>query len=91
MASVAGPSSAVLSSSVGSTCSYINLHWLKGWSCCHGKLQTIPVPKNNKACSFNDHRPFALTSLVMKVLEKLVKSHIMSSTGHRPSPVWILY
>ncbi len=40
----------------------------------------IPVPKNNKPSCLNDYRPVALTSIVMKVFERLVKSHISSST-----------
>ncbi len=39
----------------------------------------IPVPKNNKLSCLNDYRPVALTSIVMKVFERLVKSHISSS------------
>ncbi len=39
----------------------------------------IPVPKNNKPSCLNDYRPVALTSIVMKVFERLVKSHISSS------------
>ncbi len=38
----------------------------------------IPVPKNNKPSCLNDYRPVALTSIVMKVFERLVKSHISS-------------
>ncbi len=39
----------------------------------------IPVPKNNYPSCLNDYRPVALTSIVMKVFERLVKSHISSS------------
>ncbi len=39
----------------------------------------IPVPKNNKPSCLNDYRPVALTSIVMKVFERLVKSLISSS------------
>ncbi len=39
----------------------------------------IPVPKNNKPSCLNDYRPVALTSIIMKVFERLVKSHISSS------------
>ncbi len=51
----------------------------------------IPVPKNNKPSCLNDYRPVALTSIVMKVFERLVKSHISSSIPvtldplHRPN------
>ncbi len=43
------------------------------------KYIIIPVPKNNKPSCLNDYRPVALTSIVMKVFERLVKSHICSS------------
>ncbi len=33
----------------------------------------IPVPKNSKPSCLNDYRPVALTSIVMKVFERLVK------------------
>ncbi len=34
----------------------------------------IPVPKNNKPSCLNDYRPVALTSIVMKVFERLVRA-----------------
>ncbi len=43
------------------------------------KSVNIPVPKNNKPSCLNDYRPVALTSIVMKVFERLVKNHICSS------------
>ncbi len=43
------------------------------------KSVIIPVPKNNKPSCLNDYRPVALTSIVMKVFERLVKNHICSS------------
>lgn len=48
-------------------------------------------PRPQKARSLNDHRPIALTSLVMKVLEKLVKFHIMASTGALIYPLQFAY
>ena len=36
----------------------------------------IPIPKTNNPKQLNDYRPVALTSLVMKTMEKLVKSLI---------------
>ncbi len=38
----------------------------------------IPAPKNNKPSCLNDYRPVALTSIVMKVFERLVKNHCSS-------------
>ncbi len=43
------------------------------------KSVIIPVPKNNKPSCLNDYHPVAITSIVMKVFERLVKSHICSS------------
>ncbi len=43
------------------------------------KIIIIPVPKNNKPSCLNDYRPVALTSIVMKVFERLAKNHICSS------------
>ncbi len=46
---------------------------------CLKKYIIIPVPKNNKPACLNDYNPVALTSIVMKVFERLVKNHICSS------------
>ncbi len=43
------------------------------------KSLIIPVPKNNKPSCLNDYHPVALTSIVMKGFERLVKNHIFSS------------
>ncbi len=39
----------------------------------------IPVPKNSKPSCLNDYCPVALTSIVMKVFETLLKNHICYS------------
>ncbi len=39
---------------------------------CLKKSIIIPVPKNNKPACLNDYNPVALTSIVMKVFERLV-------------------
>ncbi len=39
----------------------------------------IPVPKNSKPSCLNDYCLVALTSIVMKVFERLLKNHICSS------------
>ena len=41
----------------------------------------IPVPKKLKPASLNDYRPVSLTSVVMKVLERLVQKFLRSITG----------
>ncbi len=43
------------------------------------KSVIIPVTKNSKPSCLNDYCPFALTSTVMKVFERLLKKHICSS------------
>ena len=46
----------------------------------------IPVPKNNTVSCLNDYRPVALTPIIMKCFEKLVRAHIVSAlpTGLDP-------
>ncbi len=39
----------------------------------------VPTVKNSKSSCLNDYRPVALTSIVMKVFERLLKNHICSS------------
>ncbi len=51
----------------------------------------IPVPKNNKPSCLNDYRPVALTSIVMKVFDRLVKSHISSSILVTLDPLQFAY
>ncbi len=51
----------------------------------------IPVPKNNKPTCLNDYRPVALTSIVMKVFERLVKNHICSSIPVTLDPLQFAY
>ncbi len=55
------------------------------------KSVIIPVPKNNKPSCLNDYRPVALTSIVMKVFERLVKSHICSSIPVTLDPLQFAY
>ena len=38
----------------------------------------IPIPKKTKVESLNDYRPVALTSVIMKVFERLVLTHLKS-------------
>ncbi len=55
------------------------------------KFIIIPVPKNSKPSCLNDYRPVALTSIVMKVFERLVKSHISSSIPVTLDPLQFAY
>ncbi len=51
----------------------------------------IPVPKNSKPSCLNDYRPVALTSIVMKVFESLLKNHICSSIPVTLDPLQFAY
>ncbi len=55
------------------------------------KSVIIPVPKNNKPSCLNDYCPVALTSIVMKVFERLVKNHICSSIPVTLDPLQFAY
>ena len=39
----------------------------------------VPVPKKAKATELNDNRRIALTSVIMKCFERLIKDHIKST------------
>lgn len=47
----------------------------------------MPVPKNNHPKSLNDDRPVALTSLVMKSFEKIVKEVLLDTVQANPDPL----
>ncbi len=49
------------------------------------------MPKNNKPSCLNDYRPVALRSIVMKVFERLVKSHISFSIPVTLDPLQFAY
>ncbi len=51
------------------------------------KSVIIPVPKNSKPSCLNDYCPVALTSIVMKVFERLLKNHICSSIPVTSDPL----
>ena len=51
----------------------------------------IPVPTNNKPSCLNDYRPVALTSIVMKVFEGLVKNVICSPIPYTLDPLQFAY
>ncbi len=55
------------------------------------KSVIIPVPKNYKPSCLNDYRPVALTSIVMKVFERLVKNYICSSIPDTLDPLQFAY
>ena len=51
----------------------------------------VPVAKSNNPKTLNNFRPMALTSLVMKQFEKLVKSELVSRTGGLLDPLQFAY
>ncbi len=55
------------------------------------KAVIIPVPKNNIPSCLNDYRAVALTSIVMKVFERLIKIHICSSIPVTLDPLQFAY
>ncbi len=55
------------------------------------KSVIIPVPKNSKPSCLNDNRPVALTSIFMKVFERLLKNHICSSIPVTLDPLQFAY
>jgi hypothetical protein len=46
---------------------------------CFKRATIVPVPKKAKVTELNDYRPVALTSIIMKRFERLVKNHITST------------
>ncbi len=55
------------------------------------KSVIIPVSKNSKPSCLNDYRPVALTLIVMKVFERLLKNHIYSSIPATLDPLQFAY
>uniref|UniRef100_A0A669B7J5 Reverse transcriptase domain-containing protein n=1 Tax=Oreochromis niloticus TaxID=8128 RepID=A0A669B7J5_ORENI len=58
---------------------------------CFKRSTIIPVPKNSKPSSLNDYGPVALTSVVMKVFERLLKNIISSSIPDTTDPLQFAY
>ncbi len=56
------------------------------------KRSTInPVPKKPKITGFNDYRPVALTSVIMKSFEKLILAYLKNITGPLLDPLQFAY
>ncbi len=55
------------------------------------KAVIIPVPKQLCTKEYNDFRPFALTPMVMKCLEKLMVSRLRSEVGPHLDPYQLAY
>ena len=51
----------------------------------------IPLPKKTTVSNLNDYRPVALTPVIMKCFEKLVRSHITTSLPTTSDPHQFAY
>uniref|UniRef100_A0A667Y6G0 B30.2/SPRY domain-containing protein n=1 Tax=Myripristis murdjan TaxID=586833 RepID=A0A667Y6G0_9TELE len=51
----------------------------------------VPVPKKSTPSDLNDYRPVALTSHLMKVLERLVLAHLRPQVKERLDPLQFAY
>lgn len=49
------------------------------------------MAKDNNPKELNDYRPVALTSLVMKCFEKLLKKEVLTKTEHLLDPLQFAY
>ncbi|KAK3551790.1 hypothetical protein QTP70_026219, partial [Hemibagrus guttatus] len=58
---------------------------------CFKCFTIIPVPKKPKITGLNDYRPIALTSAVMKSLERLVLAYLKDITGPLLDPLQFAY
>uniref|UniRef100_A0A3B5PZ90 Reverse transcriptase domain-containing protein n=1 Tax=Xiphophorus maculatus TaxID=8083 RepID=A0A3B5PZ90_XIPMA len=58
---------------------------------CLKTASIIPVPKKPQVTSFNDYRPVALTPIMMKCFERLVKEHIVSRLPSTFDPFQFAY
>ena len=58
---------------------------------CFKASTIIPVPKKTRITGLNDYRPVALTSVVMKVFERLVLAHLKSITDPLLDPLQFAY
>ncbi len=59
--------------------------------CCFKRSTIIPVPKKPKITGLNDYRPVALTSVVMKSLERLVLTYLKGITRPLLDPLQVAY
>ncbi|KAK3513334.1 hypothetical protein QTP70_012376 [Hemibagrus guttatus] len=58
---------------------------------CFKHSTIIPIPKKPKITGLNDHRPVALTSVVMKSFERLVLAYLKNITGPLLDPLQFAY
>jgi hypothetical protein len=56
------------------------------------KMSTIfPVPRQAKVSELNDYRPVALTSVIIKCFERVVKDHITSTLPNTKDTLQFAY
>lgn len=58
---------------------------------CLKSATIVPLPKRTNISSLNDYRPVALTPVIMKCFEKLVRRHIMSCLPPTLDPLQFAY
>ena len=58
---------------------------------CFKTSTIVPVPKKPSIASLNDYRPVALTSVVMKVFERLVLRSLKAASDHQLDPHQFAY
>ncbi|CDQ59754.1 unnamed protein product [Oncorhynchus mykiss] len=58
---------------------------------CFKRATIVPVPKKAKVTELNDYRPVALTSVIMKCFERLVKHHITFTLPDTLVPLQFAY
>ncbi|KAK1806963.1 hypothetical protein P4O66_005446, partial [Electrophorus voltai] len=58
---------------------------------CFKTTTIVPVPKKPTVSCLNDYRPIALTSIIMKCFERLVKSHIKTQLLPSLDPLQFAY
>ncbi|KAK3547063.1 hypothetical protein QTP86_009574 [Hemibagrus guttatus] len=58
---------------------------------CFKRSNIIPIPKKPKITGLNDYRPVALTSVVMKLFERLVLAYLKNITGPLLDPLQFAY
>ncbi|XP_070183447.1 uncharacterized protein [Littorina saxatilis] len=58
---------------------------------CFKSSVIVPVPKKPRVAQLNDYRPVALTSVAMKVFERIVLSYLKACTGASRDPLPFAY
>ncbi|XP_056290461.1 uncharacterized protein LOC130206479 [Pseudoliparis swirei] len=58
---------------------------------CFKRSTIVPVPKNASPACMNDYRPVALTSVVMKCFERLIKDYICAFLPSSMDPLQFAY